>query len=154
MKRRYRPSSDGSEQRTMQKVDMEMQNVEFLSTTADLFQHDEGSRDRGFVATVQAQGPVRTTDQLGRGLAVATREQCHVVADAHQLLRQVTDDSFGAAIASWGNALYERGNLGDFHSTEDTSLAQKLLISEKPMKIQMNVSACLALFYPDLVYYW
>src|SRR5262249_44257348 len=46
---------------------------------------------------------------------IAAGEQGHVVAEPHQLLRQVGDDALGAAIEPGRNALHQGGDLRNSH---------------------------------------
>ena len=53
--------------------------------------------------------------ELGGCHRITAGEQGHVVPLTHQLLRQVGDDAFRAAIQFGGDALIERGHLRDSH---------------------------------------
>ena len=63
----------------------------------------------------QRAGPDRF--ELGRGDAVAAGEQRDVVAERDQLVAQIGDDPFGAAVKLGRHGFHQRGDLGDLHVT-------------------------------------
>ena len=116
MQRGDRAACDRPEQREMELVDMEVQDVEVVGALAHAVQHQHVIGDRIADAGVEPQRRGHAGHQIGRRDRIAAREQRHVMAERHQFFGQVGNDPLGAAIKPWGNALHQRRDLRDFHN--------------------------------------
>ena len=106
---------DRPEQRKLELVDMEVQNVEILGALADAIEHQHVVGNGIPDARVEPQRLRHAGHEIGRRDRIAAREQCNLMAERHQLLGQVRDDPLGAAIKPWRNAFDQRRDLRDFH---------------------------------------
>ena len=104
-----------SDQRIVQDVDMEMEDVERAGQGADAVEHDDVGRNRILDARVEPQCGVAEGDEPGGGAGVAAGEQGHVVTLPHQLLGQVGDDALGASVQARRAAFVQGSDLRDFH---------------------------------------
>ena len=105
---------DRPEQREMELIDMEMQDVEVVGALADAIEHQHVIGDRIADAGVEPECLGHAGHEIGRRDRIAAREQRHVMAEANQFLGQVGDDPLGAAVKSWGDAFHQGRNLRDF----------------------------------------
>src|SRR5438477_10511791 len=74
--------------------------------------------------------------QPGGSVRIPGREQCHVMPSSHQLLRQRTDDAFGAAVAKWGNRFERRCELRDTQVHVFPSLANPWALAAQTRTVQ------------------
>ena len=99
----------------MKVVDVEVQDVEivgFLKNPAHHY-HVVG-QGIGYIR-VESQSPFTRRDKPCLGLAVSRSEQGHVMTHPNQLLGQVGNHTFRAAIKLRRAALIERRDLGNTH---------------------------------------
>jgi hypothetical protein len=64
---------------------------------------------------IQAQSVPAARDEVGAGSGIAAGKERHVMALPDQLVRQVSDDAFGASLEPRRHTLNERRDLGNFH---------------------------------------
>jgi len=74
-------------------------------------------RERILERRVEPERARRARDQLGRGFRVAAREERHIVPQPDELLGEIRDDPFRAAVKLGRHAFGERCNLRDLHRT-------------------------------------
>jgi hypothetical protein len=86
------------EEREVQVVGVEVQDVELVRLPPHAVEHYQMIDEWVFDAAVEPQRRVAAGDQLCAGIRVAAREQCHLVAEPNQLLRQVEHHTLGAAV--------------------------------------------------------
>ena len=115
MQRRQRAAGKRPKQRKMELVDVEVQDVEIVSTFAHSVQHQHVIRNRIAHVPVEPQRRRRATDKPRGRHGIAAREQGHVMTQADEFLRKIGDNPFGAAIEPRRHALNKRGDLRDFH---------------------------------------
>ncbi len=106
---------DRPERRKLELVDVEMQNIKFVGALAHAIEHQHiiGDGIRTLASSRSALGPQLT--RLAAVIRIAARKQCHVVAQCHQFLSQIGDNSFGAAIKPRRNAFDQRRDLRNSH---------------------------------------
>ena len=112
---------DRPEQRELELVDMEVQDVEVVGALAHAIEHQHVIGDRIDDAGVEPQRLGHAGHEIGRRDRIAAGEQRHVVAERDQLFGQVGDDPLGAAIKPWRHALDQRRDLRDFHCVFPTA---------------------------------
>ena len=91
------------EERKMDQVDVEMQNVELVTPLVQLVQHREMGREVGLEpARIEPDRLVAHRDECAPGPRLGTREKRHLVAELDQGVREVGDDPLSAAVkAGW-----------------------------------------------------
>ena len=99
----------------MQKIDVEVNNVELSGPLKDSVQHDEVMRYRTGGVGIEAQRPFKARHQLGGRDGVAAREQCNFVALAYQFFGEPGDDAFGASVLLGRNTFRKWRNLSNPH---------------------------------------
>ena len=107
---------DRPEQRKLELVDMEVQDVEFIGALAHAIEHQHvvGNWIADAVFEPQRFGYAR--HKIGGRDRIAAGKEGDLMAERHQLLGQVGDDPLGAAIEARGNAFDQRRDLRDFHT--------------------------------------
>ena len=127
MQRRHGAMCLMLEERKVQQVDVEMQDVELPRAAAHLVQHREV---RGHVRFerrgIQTDRAVAHRDQLGVGVRIGGCEQRDFVTELHQRVAQIRDDALGAAIQLRRNGFGERRDLGDVHGPNNASCQKAL----------------------------
>ncbi len=80
---------ESAQQRKLQEVDVEMEDVEFLRLLAHLIEHGDVPRHVVRHLRRQPQGGWGAGHQARGGARIAAREQGHVMALTHEFFRQV-----------------------------------------------------------------
>jgi hypothetical protein len=101
--------------RSMQVIDMKMQDVEIFLATPHLLQHHDVVRQRVSDDRVEPKGNITAPHQLGSRSRIPAGKQCNLMSLANELFRQVRNDPFSAAIESGRHTFIEWGNLSDPH---------------------------------------
>src|SRR4029078_176688 len=96
-------------------VDMKVHYIELLGHAAHFTEHEHVEGDGVANGRVKPKGLGTARDQLGASARVTTGEQSDLVSLGYELLGEIGDDSFGAAIKLWRHAFQQRGDLGTFH---------------------------------------
>src|SRR5690606_606828 len=115
VKRRQIRLAVASRQRKMKVVDMEVHDVEFVHACEYALQHHDMARKRIAAIGIEPNRGAADRHVLRRRHRSAAREQRDVVPLAHELVRQIRDDAFGASIQLRRYALIKRGDLRDTH---------------------------------------
>ena len=104
------------EDREMQQVDVEMQDVELPRTASHFVEHRQVRGDVGFQRCgVQPDRALTDRYQPGGGVRIRGGEQRDVMAELHQCITENRDDSFGATVKLGGDGFCERRDLGNVH---------------------------------------
>lgn len=98
MQRGDRPVDEVSNQRVVQYVDMEMEDVELVGGRAHLLEHGDMKWNRILDARVEAKRRLATRLQPRRRPQITAGEQRNVVTTPDQFLRKVRYDPLGAAV--------------------------------------------------------
>ena len=116
MQRRHRVLRQRLEEREMQQVDVEVQDVELAAARAHFVQHREMCGDIGLERRgVEPDRLVAHRCEPRPRPRVAACEQRDVVAERHQRFGEVRDDPFGPAVKARRHRLAQRGDLRDLH---------------------------------------
>jgi hypothetical protein len=115
MKRRHRPVRHLAKQREMKLIDMEMQNVKFVSEPAYPIEHQQVIGDRVANIAVETQSGGRTANEFGSGDRIRGRKQRHIVTQANQFIREIANNSLGSTIKLRRHTLHKRRDLRNFH---------------------------------------
>ena len=115
VQRGHRPARERAEQREMELIDMEVQDVEVGGPLPDAVEHQHVIGNRIAHAGVEAQSLRHAGHEFGGRDRIPAGKQRDVMAERHQFLGQVGDDPLGAAVKPWGNAFDQRRDLRDFH---------------------------------------
>src|SRR5437763_16184779 len=97
---------------------MKVENVELVRLPPHPIEHPQMIDERVLDLAVEPQSFLAGGLQASRGPRIPAREQCHLVSAPDQLVRQIGDDPFGAAIVSRRAAFVERGYLRAFRYLE------------------------------------
>ena len=106
---------DRPEQRELELIDMEVQDVEVVGALAHAIEHQHVIGDRIEDAGVEPQRLGHAGHEIGGRDRIAAGKQRDVMAERDELFGQVGDDPLGAAIKPWRHALDQRRDLRDFH---------------------------------------
>src|SRR5437868_937167 len=88
----------------LKNIDMEVDDVEFISATSYLIKHRK--RACGMISNARHAQPLwNGADQVGTRLGIAAGKDCYLVALANQLLSKPGDDSFRSSIKLWRYSL-------------------------------------------------
>ena len=98
----------------MEKIDVEMQDIEFRHPLGDPVQHDDVVR-QGIVNAVEPERAGHDRGELRLGARIAAGEQGHIMALGDQFFRQPRYHAFGAAIKARRNAFHQWRNLCNLH---------------------------------------
>ena len=99
MQRGHRAVRETLEQREMNEIDVEVEDVEFVGALAHLMQHREMRGDVGLErAGIEPDGLLAHGNESRRRAGVSAGEQGDVVPQFHQRVCQVGDDTLGAAV--------------------------------------------------------
>src|SRR4249920_1738896 len=107
---RHRP-----EQRHLELVDMEMDDVELLRSLGHPTHHQHEIRYGVANSAVKPQRYGSARREFGGGHRIATGEQRYSMSEANKFLRKVGYDPFGSAIESRRNTLEQRCDLRYSH---------------------------------------
>ena len=100
----------------MHQVDVEMQDVELVTSLVQLVQHREMGREIGVEgAGIEPDGLVAHRHERGPGPRLGTGKQRHLVAELDQGVGEMGDDPLGAAVESGRDGLVQRCDLGNPH---------------------------------------
>ena len=111
------------EERKMDQVDVEMQDVELVAPLVQLVQHRQMGREVGLErAGIEPDGLVAHRHERGPGPRLGTGEQRHLVAELDQGVGEVGDDPFRAAVEAGRDRLVERRDLGNLHKAPSMAL--------------------------------
>jgi hypothetical protein len=77
---------------------VEMDDVELVGSTSDLFEHENVRGEVVPAAAAETQGGGPWRYQLRRGGRIACGEQGHMVAAAYELIRQPCHNPLGASV--------------------------------------------------------
>jgi hypothetical protein len=102
-------------QRKMQVVDVEVQHVEIVRLLHNPFEHQDVMRELVDAMRVEPQRARARRDEPRRRFGVAAREERDIVTLRHQFLREVGNDSLGAAVILRGDALVKGCYLRNSH---------------------------------------
>ena len=105
-----------AEQREMQVVDMEVQDVEFGRPPAHPIEHDHVIGQRIPNRGLESERLLRARRQFRRSQRVAAREQGDLVSLADQLLGKIGGDPLRAAVQAGWHAFDQRRDLRNSHS--------------------------------------
>ena len=99
----------------MKLIDMEMQNIKFISEPTYPVEHQHVIG--GWVAHigVETQSGGRTANEPGSGDRIRGRKQRHIVTKANQFIREIGNNSLGSTIKSRRHTLHKRRDLRNFH---------------------------------------
>ena len=98
MKRRHGTVSNLADKREVPLFDMEMEDVELISTATDLIEHDDMIGNMVPDLGIQPKRSLRTAHQFRAGPRIAAGEERHLVTLRHQLFCQIGTDPFCAAV--------------------------------------------------------
>jgi hypothetical protein len=116
VKRRHGARRALLEEREVDEVDMEMQDVELVLPSAHVVQLREMGREVGLERRrVEPDRLVTHRHERGLGPRLGGREQRHLVAELRQGIRQMRHDPFRAAVEAWRHRLVQRCDLRDPH---------------------------------------
>jgi len=93
-----------SHDRQMKLGDMKVNDIEFVSALRDFLEHEDVGRELIANGAVETQRVRPYGNQPRQRLGIAAGEERHIVAESDELVRQKCNNSFGAAVQSWGNA--------------------------------------------------
>src|ERR1700761_6497725 len=113
----------------MKRINMEMKNVEIICALAHHVHHQRVMRNDIGGKVVQSKSATTTGNETGRGDRVRTCKQRNVVAQAHELFSQISNDPLGTTIQARRNAFDERCNLRNFHEAVSPSISANALSS-------------------------
>ena len=99
VQRRYRSARDRPEQREVQAIDVEMQDVELFGALAHPVEHQHVVRHRIAHVGVKPQRAARATDELRRCDRIAAREQSDVMPLPDQFFSELENDALGTPTA-------------------------------------------------------
>ena len=105
MQRRDGAANHRPEQRELELVDMEMDDVKFLGSFVHPAHHQHEIGNRIAHRAIEPQRHGNTGDEVGRSDRVAAGEQRHVMAEADEFFRKIRNDPLSAAIKPRGNTL-------------------------------------------------
>jgi uncharacterized membrane protein len=119
----------------MKLIDMEMQNVKFISETTYPVEHQHVIG--GWVAhiAVETQSGGRTANELGSGDRIRGRKQRHIVTQANQFIREIGNNSLGSTIKSRRHALHKRRDLRNFHVLHPRAPASAITSREAKQRL-------------------
>jgi hypothetical protein len=115
VKRRYRAANKVLDDREVQNIDVEVENIELVSVPTHLIEHHDVVRDMIANPRVQTLCGLGARNQLGAGLRVAACEQRHLMPLGNQLLGQVRYDTLRSTIEARRAAFGKWSNLRNFH---------------------------------------
>jgi hypothetical protein len=99
----------------MERIDMEVDDVEISSASPDLFQHREMMGHMVSYGWIETQSPLRAAHQLSGRLRIATSKERYLVPLEHKLLGEIRNDPLRPTVPTRWAALGKRSNLGDLH---------------------------------------
>ena len=114
---RQRLGADVAKQRHMERVDMEMQDVEAARDSADLVEHDHVMRNIILDRGIQTYRFCRAGNQVGGSDGIATREKGHFVAFSHERFAKMGDYALCSPVKPRGHTFHQGRNLSDLHVT-------------------------------------
>ena len=104
------------EQREVDHVGVEVDDVELVGAVQNFAQHRQVGGEIGFQRRrIQADGLITHRHQAGLGLGVGAGEKGHVVAQIDQGVGQMRHHTLRTAIQLGRHGLIQRGDLRDFH---------------------------------------
>ena len=107
------------EGREMEKVEVKVDDVEFVLPAHHLVEHGQQAREM-VVDPAQAQAGLRTGDEIGGSDQIAAGEQGDVVAEIDQAFGQPPDDPLGSAIKLRRHQLGQGSDVGDTHAVSSS----------------------------------
>jgi len=117
-------------QRKLKLVDMEVQDVEVAGALTYSIEHQHVIGSRIDHARVQPQCLRYTGHKISRRNRIAACKQGDIMAERHQLLGQVGNDTFSAAIKPRRHAFKERRNLRNLHFVSQLPRESNLRIDQ------------------------
>src|ERR1700740_3179654 len=115
MHRRQRPAPEWREEGEMEKIDVEMNDVECLGATRHLVQHHQMVGQRILAIVIEPQRLAAGTAQHPFCPGITAREQCDVMPFTNHLFSQIRNDPLRAAIKLWRAALVQWSYLRNPH---------------------------------------
>ena len=99
----------------MKLIHMEMQQIELRGHAADFIEHNHGVGNVVPHGRIESKGLLTAWDKSCAGKGITAGEQSDIVPLFDELLGEIGDDPFRAAVEPGRHAFDERRYLGNFH---------------------------------------